>query len=155
LFVVWCRSFITDPDTRTIVIGLMGFVAVAVIGDVVLFRPPWNRSLMTAGATLFSEDQLKLMSRDRFMASRGISPAGKSIVNPCLFYREGLNSAVSVESNFRNNLLFLKNDGKTEAAIAIDPTKKASGSDANTHALLGALPVALHKGDCRRVLVIG
>lgn len=156
LFNTWARTFIDDGETRAIAVGVVAFVVVATIGDLVFFRPSWNPAIVTAGGAFAnSRDLERLANRDVFLESRGI--AGDTSKRPAgfLFYKEGLNSAVSVEASPSQNLFVLKNDGKVEASIPFDAEKPAAGSDIATHGMLGSAPVLLHKGDCSKVLVIG
>lgn len=72
-----------------------------------------------------------------------------------LFYKEGLNSSVSVQDFPANNIRALKNDGKVEAAIPIDLVKSAPTSDYPTQLLLACLPYVLGSSDKKDCLVIG
>ncbi len=152
-FMEWARAFVTDPDTRLIVVGIGVFVAVAVAGDVALFRPQWNRNIMSAGVSFYSATDILKMDREAFLASLGVSPSVRK--NPIKFYREGLNATVTVAQDRRRNVVYLKLDGKVEAALPADPSKPAQGADTTTHLLLGSLPPALGAGERKAVLVIG
>lgn len=151
-FMEWARAFVTDPDTRMIVVGIAVFVAVAVVGDVALFRPHWNPNIMSAGASFYSAVDTLKMDRDGFLASLGVSPGRPS---PTIFYREGLNGTVTVARDRRRNIIFLKLDGKVEAALPEDPQQPTQGADTTTHLLLGSLPPALVSRQRKSVLVIG
>lgn len=59
------------------------------------------------------------------------------------FYREGQNSTVTVGARPDINLIYLKNDGKTEASLPLDPSKPTPVSDWATQTLLGAIPTTL------------
>jgi spermidine synthase len=151
LFIEWSRSFVADPDTRNIVIGIVIFVASAVIIDVALFRPEWNRTIASAGASFFTPEDIKKLDKESFLATIG-APEGEDSVR---FYREGLNATVTVGQDENRNVTFLKTDGKVEAAIPTNPVEAAKGADTTTHMLLGALPPALVSGGQLHGLVIG
>ena len=81
--------------------------------------------------------------------------AVKTSVSSPLFYREGMNSTVTVEKNAPHNIIFLKNNGKVEAALPLDWSKPAPTSDARTQVLLGTLPLLNNNISGIDVLVIG
>lgn len=74
---------------------------------------------------------------------------------PIKFYREGVNTTVTVCENLDGNLRVLKNDGKVEASIPIDLSKPAPGSDYFTQTLLADLPYLVSQEDNLKALVIG
>jgi spermidine synthase len=151
LFMQWSRSFVTDPDTRSIVVGIVIFVAAAVIIDVALFRPEWNRAIASAGASFFTPEDMRKMDRETFNAAIGALEGQDTI----RFYREGLNSTVTVAQDERRNVTYLKTDGKVEAAVPTDPVQPSRGSDVRTHQLLGQLPSQMVSGTDIKALVIG
>jgi spermidine synthase len=151
LFMEWSRSFVTDPDTRAIVVGIVIFVSAAVIIDVACFRPEWNRAIASAGASFFTPEDLKKLDKESFLAAVGALEGQDTI----RFYREGLNATVTVAQDSRRNITYLKTDGKVEAAVPTDPIQPSQGSDATTHLLLGALPSHLVAGNPLTALVIG
>jgi spermidine synthase len=102
---------------------------------VLMIRPEWDTTLMSTGASFLEISATKLRSFDEFKS------AIKASSTPALFYHEGMSSTVTVETNVRHNVIFLKNNGKVEAALPIDWQKQAPTSDASTQVLLGALPV--------------
>ena len=53
----------------------------------------------------------------------------KAISSPLLFYKEGLNAIVSVNTNPKLNIIALKTDGQMEAAMPLNPGLPASTSD--------------------------
>lgn len=59
------------------------------------------------------------------------------------FYREGQNCTVMAGIRPDVNLTYLKNDGKTEASLPLDPSKPTPASDWPTQILLGAIPTIL------------
>lgn len=106
---------------------------------------------------------------DRFMLSQGLglTPIGKGDKNmlaaiaeerkicPIIFYKEGLNTTVTVQDFPKNNVRVLKNDGKVEAAIPLDLARPAPTSDYKTQILLGCLPYALSSMKKQDTFVIG
>jgi spermidine synthase len=119
-----------------------------------LFAPKWQPALMTSGLALY--DWQTLAGSDRHTLLRDVGAEPGSINAPTtLFYREGLNSTVSVTQNPKTNVTFLRTDGKVEGAIPSDMSQPAPASDLTTQKLLAALPIALHSSTPHRVLVIG
>jgi spermidine synthase len=126
------------------------FVGCCAIPILVLtIRPQWDTTLMSTGASFLEVPAAKLSSFDEF------NSAIKASSRPPLFYDEGINSTVTVETNARHNVIFLKNNGKVEAALPIDWRKPAPTSDARTQVLLGALPVLNCSANGMEALVIG
>jgi spermidine synthase len=71
------------------------------------------------------------------------------------FYRDGMNSTISVEESKLANIRILKSDGKVEATIPITKSEAASGSDLATQTMLCLLPTLMHGGSDLRCLIIG
>jgi spermidine synthase len=71
------------------------------------------------------------------------------------FYRDGMNSTISVEESKLANIRVLKSDGKVEATIPIAKPEAASGSDLATQTMLCLLPTLIHDGSDLRCLIIG
>lgn len=71
------------------------------------------------------------------------------------FYRDGMNSTISVEESKLANIRILKSDGKVEATIPIAKSEAASGSDLATQTMLCLLPTLMHGGSDLRCLIIG
>jgi spermidine synthase len=98
--------------------------------------PRWNRQVMAGGVSIYAQ---------RF--TQDVDPARRfrqdATSQQLLFYREGLNSTVSVERTARTTSLRV--DGKVDAS---------NGLDMPTQLMLGHLPVLLHPRP-ERVLVIG
>lgn len=69
-----------------------------------------------------------------------------------LFYKEGLNSTVSLTVS--GNSISLRTDGKVESTLPVDPYLVCVGADIATHTMLGALPVILCS-DPENALLIG
>lgn len=137
LFVLWSRAFVTDPDTRSIVIGILIFVSAAVLIDVAVFRPEWNRAIASAGAVFFTPEDIHSLDRESFLAAIGALEGQDTIK----FYREGLNATVTVGQDAHRNITFLKTDGKVEAAVPTNQAQPGKGSDVATHELLARLPL--------------
>jgi spermidine synthase len=98
--------------------------------------PRWDPSIMAGGVSVYVSHYVSGGDpTGKFREER----AGKEL----LFYREGLNSTVSVERTARNTSLRV--DGKTDASDGIDMA---------TQLMLGHLPMLLHPNP-ERALVIG
>lgn len=76
-------------------------------------------------------------------------------IAPIKYYKEGVNTTVTVCENSTANLRILKNDGKVEASIPIDLSKPAPASDYFTQTLLADLPYLLSHEANTKALVIG
>ncbi len=61
-------------------------------------------------------------------------------VGEIIFYKEGLNSTVSLSANEKENLVRLQTDGQTEATLPLNGSLPAVMSDETTQILLGLLP---------------
>lgn len=156
LFYRWSSSFVTDPDTRSIVVGIAVFVASGVIIDVAFFRPEWNPAIVSVGPSFFTSQEIAKMDRDSFLAAVGALPNdGQQGAANVLFYREGLNATVLVAKDAVRHVTYLRTDGKVEAAIPSNPAVLAKGADTTTHLLLGALPPAMVSRKDLHLLVIG
>lgn len=107
------------------------FAVYAGIGTFV-FVPSWQRQVLAAG--VYNNPQ----------GYQG-APAGKGLQDELLFYRESLNTTVSVHQDPRTDTLYLKVGGKTDAS---------TGSDMGTQILAAHLPMLFHP-DAERLLLIG
>lgn len=154
LFMIWTRSFVSDKETRWIVDGIVIFVVVAVVADIAVFRPSWNTAIMSSGPSFYSVPDMKKLTHEGFLASLGVIEGSRK-ASPIVFYREGIDTTVSVGVDQRRNAVYLKNDGKVEAAIPFDPQASSVGTDMLTHVMLGALPPLLSSDLCSNGLVIG
>ncbi len=124
--------FSAAPMVRRI--ALAGASAAVYLGlGWTVFVPSWQRQVLAAGAYLQPND------------FRETSIAAAAQQSELLFYRESLNTTVSVHRNRINHHLFLKVGGKTDAS---------TGIDMGTQVLAAQIPLALHP-DPKRVLVIG
>lgn len=118
---------------------------------VLLFwRPAWNKSLISSGLPFLSLPTRAATSKEIF--DRILSD---SVNNKLLFYREGLNTTVTVSANIPQNVVYLKNDGKVEAALPFNINRPADTSDLITHLMLGRLPVSINAATEQNVFVVG
>ena len=131
----FCAPATAEPKAKARVFQLFWFLA-AVAGLTIWLRPLWNLQLLTIGPSFFRISDGTNLSQERLLKAIEDS-TGK---NGALFYKEGMNQTVSVEENPGANVRFLKNDGKTEAALPVDWSRPAVTSDAPTHLMLGTVP---------------
>ena len=115
--------------------------------SMLVHKPEWRSSIMSAGSLVYKRSGELTTQNDVQGASNDFEPLQ--------FYKEGLNSTVSVMLNEANNALVFANDGKTEATLPIDPSLISPGSDHSTHILLAVLPTLMHKGRVSDALLIG
>ncbi len=84
------------------------------------------------------------------------SPGGSTIAPAhIVYYREGLNSTITVGEVPGANIRYLASDGRVQASVPLDPAKPAPASDLSTQLLLGLLPLLLHDGPVQDALLIG
>jgi spermidine synthase len=100
---------------------------------VVLFAPSWDMRSWTSG--------LFRMYLAKSVYARGWAPSGK-----VLFHRDGIASSVTVDQSEPTLSVSLKVNGKTDASDI---------GDMPTQVLSGLLPIFLHPGEPKEVLVIG
>jgi spermidine synthase len=113
-----------------------GLAATAVPATViVLALPSWDQRLMSSGPAVYATQYAGVHAQDSLLE--------KLSDDTLLFYRDGLNAAVSVHQ--KGSHLSLKINGKTDAS---------TGLDMSTQLLLAHLPLLLHPAP-ERVLVIG
>ncbi len=115
-----------------------------------LVRPAWNKSLMSSGIPFLSLPTKA--SNTKAIFDRVLSDSAN---NKLLFYREGLNTTVTVSSNESQNIVYLKNDGKVEAALPLNPHRSADTSDLTTQFMLGKIPVSIYPASTKNVFVVG
>jgi predicted membrane-bound spermidine synthase len=151
-FWTWVKDHSSDRGTAVIVTGAAGFVVLGILLDLLLFPPAWNKKLMSSGASFFAAGELAKLDRDSFFNTVGKDSPGS---DELIFYREGLNSTVTVSRSKANNIVYLRNDGKVEAAVPIDSKEPAPGADVKTQLSLGFVPMLLHKTDAVDALLIG
>lgn len=130
--------------------GVIFLCASATIGLLAtLFPPRADTLLLSQGLGLFRIADQK--TADAVRASIEEERKNSSII----FYREGLNTTVTVQDMPKKNITVLKSDGKTEAAIPRDLALSAPTSDYPTQILLGCLPYVLSSKEKNNCLVIG
>lgn len=151
-FWTWVKDHSSDQGTALIVTGAAGFVVLGILLDLLLFPPTWNKKLMSAGASFFAASELSKLDRESFFNAVARDTPGS---DELIFYREGLNSTVTVSRSKARNVVYLRNDGKVEAAVPIDRDAPSPGADVKTQLALGFVPMLLHAGDAKAVLVIG
>jgi spermidine synthase len=127
--------------------------AILAVFLVLTLLPKWQPELMTSGLALYDWQTLARTERETLLKKLGSQVSADAPRTE--FYKEGLNSTVSVTTNPSTNVTFLRTDGKVEGGVATDPSKPAPTSDSTTQVLLGELPLRLHTGVPARVLVIG
>ncbi|MFN8180058.1 MAG: fused MFS/spermidine synthase [bacterium] len=114
------------PGPRARRLAAAGALAVA-LGALAAFLPRWDRAAFTSGASSST------------LAQRAADPSDEIV-----YYREGVAATVSVKR--RGGDYKLQVDGRTEAT---------GQGDLKTNTMLGSLPLVLHQGPAKRVLVIG
>ena len=102
---------------------------------ILLFPPPLDRAALTRG--VFSRPDSHLSFGVEYRPLEGVQE------DALLFYRDGLNTTVTVER--KSGLIALKVNGKTDASTSLDMS---------TQVLLGELPL-LFGPEAKKVLVIG
>lgn len=129
--------------------GLINVSYGIILVTILIFQPGWNRDLMASGVFVyyvqkFYPDKQKFLEQVTGKGQREL-----------LFYKEGLSTVVSVEKAPSANAIYLKNNGKGEGGVPIDPTVIHGGGDMVTQVLLSELPLLLHNGRPENLLVIG
>jgi spermidine synthase len=155
----WVRKYMDDRETRLITGGIASIILLAIVADICFFPPGWDKAAMAAGATFFDHADVAKLDHDSFLYSVGSVPQraglGTKVASPVLFYRDGLNSTVTVGIDPRRNVTFLKNNGKVEAAVPTDPKMPSEGSDLHTQVMLALVPMLLHEEPVKNVFVVG
>jgi spermidine synthase len=119
-------------DRRLATAGLMFVVALVAV---LSFRT-WDKRVMTSGVTIYAENYASLPTdalRREWMERDDL-----------LYYREGLTATISVHRSAGSTYLYEKTNGKVDASFG----------DTSTQLMVGYLPMLLHPG-AKRVLVIG
>ena len=105
--------------------------------------PTLAKNTLNSGTEIYKATKFKDISKKKFLDEN----------EEILFYKEGLNSIVTVVKDDAANAIFLKNNGKIEAGIPLRP-EYPSKADTITQDLLGILPILL-KPDSKNALVVG
>lgn len=137
------------------VLGQNGMVSAScAMAALALFASPaWNPHLMSAGVSFLELPEN--VARDRSLFMSVMSSGGGGSKEKILFYREGTNTTVTVASYPERNVVALKNDGKSEAALPENLSIPAPSSDYDTQMLLGLIPVMVSSKTPQSALVIG
>ncbi|CAN5396927.1 fused MFS/spermidine synthase [soil metagenome] len=143
--ICFASSLIAVSSSRRLLI-----VAPLVLLALLFYRPAWNKALISSGIPFLSLPTRAATTKEIF--DRVLSDSAH---NKLLFYREGLNTTVTVSANIPQNIVYLKNDGKVEAALPFDLDRTADSSDLTTHFMLGKLPVSMNSAAQKNVFVVG
>ena len=130
--------------------GMVFLSSAAIIGLVATLYPPHADTFLLSQGLGFLPVENQIAA-DQLRASIEKERKNSSII----FYREGLNTTVTVQDMPGNNVRVLKNDGKVEAAIPRNLALSAPTSDYPTQILLACLPYVLSRQDKNNTLVIG
>ncbi len=125
-------------------------IAPTVLFALLFYRPAWNKALISSGIPFLSLPTKAATTKEIF--DRVLSDSAH---NKLLFYREGLNTTVTVNASIPQNIVYLKNDGKVEAALPFDLHRTADSSDLTTHFMLGKLPVSMNTAAEKNLFVVG
>lgn len=137
---------ITCQRSQTVVFSL----ACCVFGFLICGRPNWQPAAMSSGISFLPRPNMEALDRTKFENSFLHGSHGQ-----LMFYQEGQSATVTVGSTTAANVIYLKNDGKMEAALPLDPDKPAPTSDAATHILLGSAPALFGPATPAKAFVIG
>lgn len=131
--------FINKESNKKLYLILI--LTTAILCSVLL--PTLAKNTLNSGTEIYKATKFKDISKKNFNNGN----------ERILFYKEGLNSIVTVVEDIAANAIFLKNNGKIEAGIALKENFP-SKADIITQTLLGILPIAL-KPDSQNALVVG
>jgi predicted membrane-bound spermidine synthase len=127
----------------------LAWPAAAVLGGALaLFRPAFPPAVLATGAFAYADILSPGITRAAFLAR--LTPSEVEIVRA----RDGRTSTVTVERVPAANTVYLKNNGKVDGSVPIDPARPSAGADMPTQVMLAAAPLALAERP-RRALVIG
>ncbi len=146
-FVIMWWQWRKRSTSRTFALAILAAAA----GSVVILRPDWDPELMSSGVSFTSSAQLLKSGQNLFKGSSSTTESGNNL----LYYREGLNTTVTVGSSRHANIIYLKTDGKVDVSVPLDPCLPSPGSDLATQVLLGVLPTFLHRGPISDALLLG
>lgn len=132
--------------SQTIVFSL----SCCVFGFLLCGRPDWQPAAMSSGISFLPRAHIWALDRTKF--ENAFLHANST---PLLFYKEGQSATVTVGTTKIANVIYLKNDGKMEAALPLDPSAPAPTSDAPTHILLGLAPRLFAPSSPTTAFVIG
>lgn len=140
-------SIVTQKEKRS---GVVFLCSAALIGLIATLYPPRvDTFMLSQGLGLLPIERPRVAGSVR----KSIEKQRQNTL--VVFYREGLNTTVTVEEMPGNNICVLKNDGKVEAAIPQNLALPAPTTDYPTQMLLSLLPYALSSKNKANALIIG
>lgn len=120
----------------------------SIILSFVFLSPPLDKLVLATGLRFLAAEKQEQQEIENQLS------AEKKYQN-LVFFRDGLVSTIALFKIEQINLAILREDGRTEAAIALDQTLPAAGAQ-STQALLALVPFQFLKGDTKNTaLVIG
>jgi spermidine synthase len=146
---VICSRFALKSFTIRAVALSFGLIVVSLL--IVGLHPLWQSRLMSLGPSFIQTSKRPFLSFAQFK-NRYNDAAEK-----CLFYKEGFSATVTVETNEKANVIYLKSNGKVESSLPIDWHLAAPTSDYETQLFMGIVPVLCHGQNARdlNALTIG
>lgn len=154
VFLLWLRA--SPPGALRLASGTSAAVLCGLVAaSSTLRRLEWNPALISSGVSFFSAAQAAGLTRQQFFRAVGAAAPVSGKAPEILYYREGLNTTVTVGTHPEANVTYLKNDGKVEVSVPTDPAQPAPTSDLATQVLMGLLPLLLHPGQPESVFLLG
>ncbi|MDR3615686.1 MAG: hypothetical protein P4L53_19160 [Candidatus Obscuribacterales bacterium] len=149
LLCVICSRFALKSFTIRAAALSFGLIVVSLL--IVCLHPLWQSRLMSLGPSFVQTSTRPFLSFAQFK-NRYNAAAEK-----CLFYKEGSSATVTVETNEKANVIYLKSNGKVESSLPIDWHLPAPTSDYETQLFMGIVPVLCHGQNARdlNALTIG
>lgn len=145
---MFLRIAISSKAAQRLIYGAATLSCILIPCSLLVLRPEWRSSIMSSGSLIYKNGASANSTQD-------LGSIDAQDFEPLQFYKEGLNSTVSVQMNKIANTISFANDGKTEATLPIDASLISAGSDHSTHILLASLPMLMHKGKVTDALLIG
>lgn len=142
--IIICIPIILSSKKIAWIAAALSVLLCLIIWQLVSAKLYWNAAALTAG--------LDYLSPDDFNAIKRLPEAANL---PVLFYKEGLNSTVSVTTNAKLNVICLKTDGQMEAALPFDPNLPAPSSDEKTQIMLGLCPYLFGSASPENAFLLG
>lgn len=120
----------------------------SIILSIVCLSPPLDKLVLASGLRFLADEK-----QGRQEIENQLSAERK--YQNLVFFRDGLVSTIALFKIEQINLAILREDGRTEAAVALDQTLPAAGAQ-STQALLALVPFQFLNGDTKKTaLVIG
>ncbi len=163
IFAAWCEIILAAmifllslPNTkRTYWLSLAtGVSALVLLNPMIIYRPFWNPAVITSGGSVYFATSFKNMSYKQFLKALSIADERKAPAN-LFYYRDGLNSTITVSKDRYANLIYLKTNGKVDAQLPFDPQKPSPDNELTTNVLLAQLPALLQLGNRQKAFIIG